>query len=102
MLRSVIHYGLHLVIPLFIAIFFFPKQWKKTYIIFLASMIVDIDHLFASPIFDPNRCSVGFHPLHSYSAIAAYITLLIPPKTRVFGFALLWHIITDQIDCWMM
>ena len=28
----------------------------------LSAMIIDIDHLLADPILDPNRCSVGFHP----------------------------------------
>ena len=27
----------------------------------LSAMIIDIDHLLADPILDPNRCSVGFH-----------------------------------------
>ncbi len=102
MLRPFIHYGLHFIAPFLIAVLFFPKQWKKTYLIFLGAMLIDLDHLFANPIFDPNRCSIGFHFLHSYYAIAAYIGLLLYRKTRVFGVALLWHIITDQIDCWMM
>ncbi|MEW7291362.1 DUF6122 family protein [Aquimarina sp. 2304DJ70-9] len=102
MTRSIIHYGLHFIIPLIIALLFYPKQWKKVYLTFLGAMLIDLDHLLANPIFDPNRCSIGFHLLHSYYAIIVYGFMLFFPKIRIFGIALLWHIITDQIDCWMM
>ncbi|MHA7058006.1 DUF6122 family protein [Aquimarina sp. M1] len=102
MLRTIVHYGFHLAIPLVIAIIFFPKQWKKVYLIFLGAMFIDVDHLLASPISDPNRCSIGFHFLHSIYAIIGYSLLMIPKPTRTVGIALLWHILTDQLDCWMM
>ncbi|MCK8522802.1 DUF6122 family protein [Aquimarina sp. D1M17] len=102
MLQSVIHYSFHLLLPLVFAYFSFPKRWKSVYFIFLCSMLIDLDHLTADPIFDPNRCSVGFHFLHSYLAIAAYLILLFFSKTRIIGVALLWHIITDIVDCSMM
>lgn len=102
MIRPILHYGLHLVLPLLIAILFFPKQWKKVYILFIVAMLIDIDHILANPIFDPNRCSIGFHPLHSYYAIAGYSILLFFTKTRIIGLALIWHILTDYLDCWMM
>ena len=35
-------------------------------------MLVDLDHLLATPIFKENRCSINFHPLHSYVAIGFY------------------------------
>jgi len=64
-------------------------------------MIVDIDHLLASPIFDPSRCSIGFHPLHSYYAIGFYIIILIFPNfyTRVISLGLLLHMLIDLQDC---
>ncbi|MBQ4822695.1 DUF6122 family protein [Aquimarina sp. MMG016] len=102
MIRPIIHYGFHFIVPLCIALLFFPKQWKKVYFICIAAMLIDLDHLIANPIFDPNRCSVGFHPLHSYYVIGGYFILCIPKKTRIIGLALLWHIFSDQIDCWMM
>ncbi|WP_109438144.1 MULTISPECIES: DUF6122 family protein [Aquimarina] len=102
MIRPILHYSFHFIIPLIIALLFFPKQWKKVYLIFLGSMLIDLDHLLANPIFDPNRCSVGFHPLHSYYAIAVYCISLFFTRTRIIGLALIWHIITDQLDCWMM
>ena len=62
-------------------------------------MLVDLDHLLADPIFDPKRCSIGFHPLHSYVAIGLYPILLFFKKTRAVGVGLLFHMLTDFIDC---
>ncbi|WP_109300417.1 DUF6122 family protein [Aquimarina sp. AU474] len=102
MLRPIIHYSLHLIIPLIVALIFFPKKWKEVYLIFLSTMLIDLDHLLADPIFDPNRCSIELHPLHTCYAIIGYGVLFFFKKTRIIGLALLWHIITDQLDCWMM
>jgi len=96
-----IHYGLHFVAPLFIAYFFFKNNWKLVYLIFICSMLVDLDHLLATPIFDKNRCSINFHPLHSYIAIGLYVVGLLFKKTRVLCFALLFHMLTDFIDCYL-
>jgi len=62
-------------------------------------MLIDIDHLLAIPIFEAGRCSIGFHPLHSYFAISGYVILLFFKKARIIGLALLWHIVTDAVDC---
>ncbi|TPN85282.1 DUF6122 family protein [Aquimarina algicola] len=102
MIQPLIHYGFHFVVPLFIALLFFRKRWKVAYLIFIFAIFIDVDHILADPIFDPNRCSVGFHPLHSYYAITGYTIMLFFNKTRIFGLALLWHIGTDLLDCWMM
>lgn len=67
--------------------------------IFLATMLVDLDHLLATPIFDPNRCSIGFHPLHSYWAIFIYIIGLGWSKTRLVSIGLLLHMFIDWQDC---
>jgi hypothetical protein len=99
MLQTLVHYTLHLLVPGLIAFIFFRNQWKKAWLIMLATMLVDVDHLLATPIFDPNRCSIGFHPLHSYWAIGVYIILLLPQKTRIIAVGLLFHMLTDYIDC---
>jgi len=101
MVSFIIHYGLHFIAPIGLALLINPKQWKLTYLLFVAAMLIDLDHLFAHPIYDPNRCSIGFHPLHSYYAIGGYLALLLVKKSRLVGLALLWHIIADQIDCWI-
>lgn len=99
--KFIIHYGLHFIVPFFIAFLFFRKQWKLVYLLFICSMLVDLDHLLATPIFAENRCSINFHPLHSYIAIAIYILGLLFKKTRILCFALLFHMLTDYIDCYL-
>ncbi len=98
-LQFITHYGLHLVFPALIAYWFFRPFWKKAWLIMLATMLVDLDHLLANPIFDPNRCSIGFHVLHSEIAIIGYVFMLFFHKTRVVGVGLLWHMVTDYQDC---
>ena len=102
MLKFSLHYGLHIGLPLLIAFVFFKDYWLKAYGIMILGMLIDLDHLFANPIFDSNRCSINFHPLHSYYAIAVYFILLIPKKTRIFGIGLIAHIIADTVDCLLM
>lgn len=102
MLQTITHYFLHFLFPAAIAGVFFRDQWKRACLILLATMLVDLDHLLASPIFDPNRCSVGFHLLHSYKAIAVYGILLFFKKFRIVAIGLLLHMATDVIDCFWM
>ena len=98
-----IHYLLHFGAPLVIALIFFKKDWKKVYLIFIATMLVDLDHLFANPIFDPNRCSINFHPLHTYYAFLIYIIFIFLRKPlNIIGIGLTLHMITDLIDCLFM
>lgn len=63
------------------------------------TMLVDLDHLLATPVFDPNRCSINFHPLHSYWAIAIYGAGLFFKQTRIIALGLVIHMSTDLIDC---
>jgi len=99
MWTSILHYGLHFVFPIVIAYWYAGKNWKSAYLILVLTMLVDLDHLLATPIFDPNRCSIGFHPLHSVRAIIAYLLLLFPKKTRLVAIGLLFHMLTDWLDC---
>lgn len=99
MLQTLVHYSLHLLAPGLFAYVFFRSQWKKAWLIMLATMLVDVDHLWANPIFDPGRCSINFHPLHSYWAMAVYFVLLFFKKTRIVAVGLLFHMLTDFIDC---
>jgi len=102
MLQSLIHYGFHGIVPLIIALLFFKTYWKKAYFIMLCGILIDVDHLLANPLFETNRCSINFHPLHSYIAIAIYILLLLPKNLRLIGLGLVIHIIADTIDCILM
>ena len=99
-MQTILHYFLHFGFPFFIAFLFFRKDWKKVFLILIATMLVDLDHLFSDPIFEANRCSIGFHPLHTPYAIIVYIILLFFPKTiRLIGIGLLLHMLADFIDC---
>ena len=98
-LQTCLHYSLHFLAPGLLAWLFFRDRWKKAWLIMVATMLVDLDHLLATPMFDPNRCSIGFHPLHSYPAIAVYFILLFSPKTRIIAVGLLFHMLTDFQDC---
>lgn len=102
MLQTFIHYGCHIFLPLIIALLFFKSNWKTAYLIMLSGILIDIDHLLATPIFDANRCSIGFHPLHSSFAILFYIFLCFPKKSRLVGLGLVIHIISDTVDCALM
>ncbi|MGF1554680.1 DUF6122 family protein [Paucihalobacter sp.] len=97
-----IHYGLHFLGPLLIAFLFFRSHWKKAYFIMLLGMLIDLDHLLATPIFEAGRCSINFHPLHSYYAIAVYLVMLLFKPLRLLGLGLVIHIIADSVDCLMM
>lgn len=103
-LQYFIHYGLHFLAPGLISYILFRSQWRKAWLIFIATMLVDLDHLAATPIFDPTRCSVGYHLLHSYPAIAIYgvVFLIIKQQViRIISLGLLFHMLTDFIDCMM-
>ena len=98
-LRPGIHYGLHLIFPGLIAYLFFKRHWKKAWLLMALTMLIDLDHLWADPIFDAGRCSINFHPLHTYIAGIGYVLLLFFNKTRVIAIGLVLHLLTDAIDC---
>lgn len=96
-----LHIFLHFLVPAFVAFLFFKDTWKQAFIIMIATMVIDLDHLLAVPIYDPLRCSIGFHPLHSYYIIPFYFMLLFFPKLRLIGLGLVIHIVLDLTDCYI-
>lgn len=111
-----IHIVLHFIVPLLIAFAFYPDSWRNATLIMLITMIVDADHLLADPIYDPGRCSIGFHPMHSIPAILIYAILFTLPLiiewktdgqdlkptlriTHLVGLGLLIHMALDWLDC---
>lgn len=101
--RHLLHYTNHLFIPFAIAKLVWGKHWRLAGLIMLATILIDVDHLLADPIFDPERCSIGFHPLHTAWAVVVYGALLAVPswKWRAVGLGCLWHLCTDAVDCWL-
>ena len=94
-----LHIALHLLAPGLIAILFFKNRWRRAWLVMILTMAVDLDHLLASPIYDSNRCSIDFHPLHSYPVILLYLILTAFPKSRIIGLGLLLHMGIDLTDC---
>jgi hypothetical protein len=102
MIRPIIHLLLHILVPAAVARAFFYPQWQKAWLIMLLTMVIDLDHLLASPIYDPDRCGIGFHPLHTWPAMGVFIALTFFDKTRLVGLGLVLHIALDMSDCiWM-
>lgn len=111
-----IHIILHFVVPLVIAFAFYKDRWLNAAFIMVLTMIVDVDHLLADPIYDPHRCSINFHPLHTTPAILLYAFMFLVPlvfrrftsKTgdqpaarivHLVGLGLLIHMFLDWTDC---
>jgi len=97
--NATVHFLFHLLIPVPVAILFFKKRWRQAWFMMVLTMLVDLDHLLANPVYDPNRCSINFHPLHSYIAIAFYFILIAFPKLRPIGLGLLIHMAIDLGEC---
>ena len=94
------HLILHFLIPFIIAAYLYREQWLRPFLIMMLATLIDLDHLIADPIYDPNRCSVGFHPLHSLVPLILYTLLLISKKlvcwVSVFMFTLHWIPLTAR------
>ncbi len=93
------HIALHFLVPAIIAGAFFKKRLKHAWLIMMTTMLVDLDHLLANPVYDPHRCSIGFHPLHHPVLFTLYIGLCFVPKTRLIGLGLTVHMCLDAVDC---
>jgi hypothetical protein len=91
-------------VPLFVVALVYLKSKDRrlalrVYLVLIATMLVDLDHLIADPIYDPNRCSIGFHPLHMEFMMPVYALMSLFPKTRWIGVGLLIHMGLDAADC---
>jgi hypothetical protein len=99
MTRPIIHLLLHFIVPAVVARVLFPTEWKRAWVIMMLTMVVDMDHLLATPVYDPQRCGIGFHPLHSYPALLIYVLMAAISKTRLVAYGLIIHMVLDGIDC---
>ena len=99
--KALLHISLHFIVPALLVALFYRKQWKLSYFILMSTMLVDFDHLIAIPIYDPTRCSIGFHPLHTAFPMMIYFVLSIYPKTRLIGLGLIIHMLLDSLDCYV-
>lgn len=111
-----IHVALHFVAPLLVAFALYRSRWRHASLIMIATMVVDADHLLADPVYDPHRCSIGFHSLHTMPAIVLYAAMFLGPlisggagkdpdrhpAARILhlaGLGLLIHMALDWVDC---
>lgn len=111
-----LHLLLHVALPTLVALAFYRPRWHSALLLMLATMLVDADHLLADPIYDPERCSIGFHPLHGAPAIVLYAFMFALPLVlrrtapqrraseplrvvHLAGLGLLIHMALDAIDC---
>lgn len=110
--KYIVHYGMHFFLPGLFTLTFAPQRRGRAYLLMLLTMVIDLDHLLATPVYDPGRMSIGFHPLHSYPAILFYVVILIlsllprlpystrglPWQFRAVGVGLVLHVVTDWQD----
>jgi len=101
-IRPLAHILAHIFVPALVARWAYKRRFWQAWVSMVATMLVDLDHLLADPIFDPNRCSIGYHPLHSYLAIGLYCLALALPRVRLVALGLVIHMALDALDCWMM
>ncbi len=127
--RALIHLILHVLVPACVAwlVVVYAPNWLPNansklasnlrakgcwaFIIMIFTMVVDVDHLLAVPIYAPNRCSILFHPLHTAWPMLVYAIMLCWPMVNKgkyrgligwLGAGLVIHMALDAIDClWM-
>ena len=93
------HIALHFIVPGIVAGWFFRRNWKLVYLILVSTMLVDMDHFLANPVYDMARCSIGFHPLHGFLPILLYVSFCFISKLRYIGIGLVLHMVLDSFDC---
>ena len=97
--RTLLHVILHFLVPFAVAKTVWQEKWIRPFLMMAITIAVDLDHLLADPIFDPNRCSINSHPLHSWPAIGIYMASLLSPNIRIAAIGLLIHMALDGTDC---
>ena len=51
--RTILHVILHFFVPFAVAKTFWREKWIQPFFIMALTIVVDLDHLLAEPIFDP-------------------------------------------------
>lgn len=98
----IFHIALHFLVPALVAALFWRRQWWQCFLWLMAGLLIDVDHVLAEPVYDPLRCSIGFHPLHTWPALLVYLLSGLHPRTRLLALGLLLHLALDAGDCALM
>ena len=101
-MRAELHIVLHFLVPGLVALGFYQRNFWVAWAVLCLTLLVDLDHLLASPVYDPGRCSIGFHPLHGTAAILGYGFGLLVRPLRLVAVGLLLHMALDGLDCLLM
>jgi len=95
-------------IALFGLVYFFDKSFKKNkkslfylFLTIIGSNLIDLDHLLSNPVYDSNRCSINFHPLHSWYFLPIWFYGLLQKNKyfRYFCLGVLVYLGLDLIYC---
>lgn len=98
---------IHILASLVLWLFFYLFEVKYLKINFnqrlvliqiLLANLIDFDHLLSSPIYEPGRCSINNHLLHSYFIFPLYFIGLFS-RYRYFFTSLILHLVIDYIGC---
>ena len=98
-MAGIVHLLLHAVAPALVARLVWGEAWLRAWLVMSATMLVDLDHFFSSTVYDANRCSIGFHPLHSGPVPIVWLAAACWRPTRLVGVGLVIHMILDGLDC---
>lgn len=93
------HLVLHVVVPALVTLIFYRRYGWAAFLRLMAGMVIDVDHIRAVPFYDPTRCSINYHFLHTPIPIILYCTLLFVPRLRMFSVGLIIHIALDYLNC---
>lgn len=93
-----VHLSFELLIYL-IARLFFPVTYVDLLFISVTSLI-DLDHITAKPMYDPNRNSFKHHFFHRHwkiTSVVAVVLLFIRP-VMFLGIGILVHFVLDYVE----
>ena len=93
--HKITHLAGHTILPIAISYAENGSLWKSSAKIMIASNLVDVDHLLAKPIYNPDRCSIESHPLHSLPMIGLCPAMLFNEETEngELDYLLIWQLI---------
>ena len=78
-----------------------PPNLKFISTLIFASNLIDLDHLLANPVYDPNRCGINLHPLHNWILFPFYFFGSVWGRYKYLFWGVSMHLILDFFDCFI-